>query len=566
MADRPGREGSTRRPSFRRALADHAESGLPSEYLDELEQKRKQLDESIHKYIAAKEREYKTWERDLRQQYRLAQEKEGARPPREGAAETETGRHDTDGGESSRIHVAGKQQQQQQQSVVDTLLAAGLRRDQIGQPVAVAVALVDDNDNDNDTDTDNANAKAKASANDHPPTLETRSVAGLTAGRRGASVERDKELVGVFMPAFLPALDDKARHPISDRSSSDTSSSQRTRTSSAPPQRTPDRTQDIPDDRDIRRADSEPVVGAKLRRPTELQLVQRNSSSASSQEGRLMSAMKSPTHPQRSKRKRVSLAVGDFIVAPSDNVPLEMGSNNSTPSHSRTRSPAPDRAEPPLTLSVERTRTDPASLPPPLLEPASSSIPNDKAIEQIRTASATRVLSPAVQSIPPPTTSPPRLDPDGDLFDLDEDDGPPIPAADDDLFGSGDEMAGRVHRDPAAALYNELDDPNHGLIQESDEPDDHAEHVEFVPGSAVASQQPTNPGFRRPSATFDPVYRGANYQSAEQNAVVNDIYGSSYTRPNKGSFTAGSLGESFMAQNAERMRERVTREQPQVRS
>ena len=58
MSDKGGRDGLTRRSSFRKSLADAA---LPSNYLEELEEKRRQLDESIHKYIASKEREYKNF-------------------------------------------------------------------------------------------------------------------------------------------------------------------------------------------------------------------------------------------------------------------------------------------------------------------------------------------------------------------------------------------------------------------------------------------------------------------------------------------------------------------------
>ena len=72
------------------------------------------------------------------------------------------------------------------------------------------------------------------------------------------------------------------------------------------------------------------------------------------------------------------------------------------------------------------------------------------------------------------------------------------------------------------------------------------------PSSAVASQQPTRPGFRRPSVIRDPVYQGTDYRAAERDAVEKEIYGSSFNRlSSKGSFTAGSLGESYMAKHAE---------------
>ena len=69
------REGATRRSSSRKSLS---ETTLPQEYLDKLEEKRKLLDESIHKYIAAKEREYKHFQKELKQQYKLSQGQNGS--------------------------------------------------------------------------------------------------------------------------------------------------------------------------------------------------------------------------------------------------------------------------------------------------------------------------------------------------------------------------------------------------------------------------------------------------------------------------------------------------------
>lgn len=89
---------------------------------------------------------------------------------------------------------------------------------------------------------------------------------------------------------------------------------------------------------------------------------------------------------------------------------------------------------------------------------------------------------------------------------------------------------------------------------EQPEPEDETEHLEFRPESVKASQQPTNPGFRRPSVIRDPGYIGKDYTRAATNAEETGIYGSSYVRPvSKGSFTAGSLGESYMARHAEEM-------------
>lgn len=521
MAERACHSGTTRRQSFRKTLA---EAGLPQDYLDTLEQKRRQLDESIHKYIAAKEREYKQFEKELRQQYKLSQDKEGVKPRRTSS-------------ESTQDITGSPRLQGQQQSVVDVLLAAGLERDQIGHSVAVAV---DDDDG--------------------TPALEAKSsMAGMTDRR--ASMERDKEFVGVFTPAFLPALENKAEFNNAAE-----------RGSSAPPPTSSSMEQGSDLDAG-QRANSDTMVQAKGKRPTQLQLMQRTSSSGSSADGKLTSAMKSPTHASKQpKRKRVSIAVGNSIVAPSDNVPLDLSSNNHTPSHSRTRSPASERestssgpAKAVESLEDAQRQAISTTVLPESPQPTmNGKSPIGK--DQIEEPAAT--TTPALPTVPTPTKSS-RIDPDGDLFDLDDEDEDakpePIPDENEDI------ITGRVDRNPHMLDDGDIYDPNAGIIPDHEEEeeglDGHADHIEFGPGSANASQQPTYPGFRRPSVSMDPIYMGTNYKRAEHSAVVNDVYGSSYSRPaSKGSFTAGSLGESFMARNAEMLRDRTTQEESQVPS
>lgn len=523
MAERSCHTGSTRRQSFRKTLA---EAGLPQEYLDALEQKRKQLDESIHKYIAAKEREYKQYEKELRQQYKLSQDKEVIKPRRTSSESTQ----DTTG--SPRLYG-------QQQSVVDVLLAAGLKRDQIGQ--SVAVAIVDD---------------------DGTPTLEAKSsMAGMTDRR--ASIERDKEFVGVFTPAFLPALENKAQ-----------SNNDAEQGSSAPPPSSSGIEQGSDPD-GVQRAHSDSLIQAKGKRPAQLQLIQRTSSSGSSADGKLTSALKSPTQSSRqSKRKRVSIAVGNSIVAPSDNVPAEFSSNNHTPSHSRTRSPASERDSGPTSAAraVESLKDAQRQAESNVTRPESYlPLTNGKPSVWKEQPSKPASTTPAAPKSQPPTPKPSKIDPDGDLFDLDDDDDDDIPPKPepipDDSHSSEDDITGRVNRNPRYLDDGDIYDPDSGIIPENEGTDDHADHIEFMPGSANASQQPTNPGFRRPSVSMDPVYMGNNYARAEHSAVVNEVYGSSYNRPaSKGSFTAGSLGESFMARNAEMLRNRASHDESQVRS
>lgn len=166
----------------------------------------------------------------------------------------------------------------------------------------------------------------------------------------------------------------------------------------------------------------------------------------------------------------------------------------------------------------------------------------------------------------PPARPPVNIDPDGDLFDLEEEEMMPNGGGgnlEHHHSESEDDIAGRVDRNfsPEGIDDNTSPELSSGAASE----DDPAEHVEFTPGSAVASQQPTNPGFRRPSATYDPIYGGPNYERAEHSAVANEVYGSAYRPASKGSFTSGSLGESFMARNAQHMRARSGSKSSEVR-
>jgi hypothetical protein len=63
----------------------------------------------------------------------------------------------------------------------------------------------------------------------------------------------------------------------------------------------------------------------------------------------------------------------------------------------------------------------------------------------------------------------------------------------------------------------------------------------------------TNTSSSGVNAEFE--YDDDSYARAQEAAVKEEIYGSSYARPtSKGSFSAGSLGESYMARNAEILR------------
>ena len=191
----------------------------------------------------------------------------------------------------------------------------------------------------------------------------------------------------------------------------------------------------------------------------------RTTSSGSSADGRLPSVLKSPTHPTRPHRKRVSLAIGDSVVKPTDNVPSSVNSNNSTPSHSRTRSPSGGPDDAVVAQAVESLNavrgqardSVMASSPFSGYSNASGlsrpSVDGKLAQEKGNPVESTKVdTSPS--STPPPAASGNAkargsIDPDGDLFDLhdedeDEDPSPPLNGSADDSLDSEDGITGRV--------------------------------------------------------------------------------------------------------------------------
>ncbi|KAK3676218.1 hypothetical protein LTR78_003968 [Recurvomyces mirabilis] len=558
MAGRAGAVVETRRPSFRKGLRD-AEQLLPEEYLDQLEQKRKQLDESIHKYIASKEREYKQFERDLKHRSKTS----GAAT----AVALATG--------------AGNQSQVLEQSEGNGMLSLPKRRtsSESTQSTTTGSPFLAGQQNDavNVLLSSGGRRVADAQVVDEEEPTERTALAGLQDTR--SSEEREKELIGLFTPSYLPAIDHKDETPLE-------------LTESAPPDveplseiaTGPDATNPVPDASNpasLTRTPSDTAANPKVKRPAHLQLSSRTSSSGSSADGKLASAMKSPSHTaQRPKRKRVSLAVGDSIVAPSDNVPSALHIS-STPSHSRTRSPDSDRAAG-VPAGISAT-LDFAKKP---LAASTTSLSTSTV------GGASTVVSPphpgAAGTVAATSPTIRNIDPDGDLFDLEDEAETPAHATmdasenaltDEDEESEAEGVSGRIATIPdhngsalipttsPSASGNEkyAYDPEAGIVPEpSDtrEPSWSAEQKEtidldFGPGSsgfaANASQQPAVPGFRRPSVISDPKFRGADYSTEELKAATEEVYGSSYTRPTKGSFTGGSLGESYMAKHAEQM-------------
>lgn len=531
MAERPG---ASRRTSSRRSFSDHT---LPAEYLERLEQKRKQLDESIHKYIAAKEREYKGFEKDLRQEHKLSQG-QAARNVALSHTLSESMR-------DSEQHLALVAEHV---SAVDAVLTS---------PNRAAV--------------DNPSPVLQEATQE-----QRRLLAKLQDGM--GSSEREQYLTGLFTPSYLAALDaKKVKRAASDPEVGNAADAQLFTPGSAASER----------------ANSESLAQGSSLRPSAHLLTQRNSSSDASADGKLASAMRSPT--QQPKRKRVSLALGDSIVKPSDNVPDAL-SHNTTSSHSRRRSQTPERDLPVLTKRSSPLNREQLLLEPTLVSTGhagSNKIEKQPSIQPSAAADATPgEQSPSTSISIPASTKPRKLDPDGDLFDLADEDSdaePSQPSFDESAIANDsddededddedDEIAGRgiqarpsPHSPPPIADTDNREtryDPTTGLIPEpADSAEDSAvPYLSFGPGSALA---PTEPGFRRPAVLRDPVYIGPDYDAAERVAVERDVYGSS-TKDlpgNRGSFAAGSLGESYMAQHAEQMMKmRLSRQGTPVKS
>lgn len=508
MAETAGREPLARRASFRKSLA---EAGLPQEYLDQLEQKRKQLDESIHKYIAAKERDYRQFEKDLRAQHR---------------AQAHTANADAQERRRSSAEEAQQTGDQSSLSAVDTLLRKGSRRDSDSN-------AVEDNGS--------------------PSTLSA--TAATTSDDRRPSDDR-KGFVGVFTPQFLPALE----------TSEDERARRIARTASEPDMVVADKDADAAKEA-MQRANSDTVVltpQAHAKRPAQLKLSQRTSSSGSSVDGKLVSAMKSSSDIHRPKRKRVSLAVGDSIVAPSDNVPLMM-TISSIPSHSRKRSTPPSsQGSSPASGSPIQDEPQQFVLTTNLSKPSPANGSNVSGLKALHDQQTNNTAQ-SKQAQKAPASKYPGDD-IGEFWHMeepDESETEKFPAFNmDDEFEEdiGTGIAGRVSHTPSPKSSEpqtaaDEDDELYTAEPATDpEPEDETQHLEFRPESVKASQQPTNPGFRRPSVIRDPGYTGKDYTRAATNAEETGIYGSSYVRPmSKGSFTAGSLGESYMARHAEEM-------------
>lgn len=557
-----------RRPSFRRTLREYQDV-LSPEHLEALEEKRKQLDDSIHRFIAAKEREFKQYEKDLRQRVKTAHGSPALAAWQNGHGPSQA---HAEGAASGALSMSKRRTSSE--STQDTL-ASSPHTLAPTPPAAIALSSSGSRRDSNNYAIDEDLSEGQAA------------MSGLTDRR--SSVEREKDLIGLFTPSYLTAI-----AGLDDRDGG--------RRESAPPKL------DLSDKDNLwhshpplPRPESDSAVQAKGKRPAHLQVASRTSSSGSSADGKLASAMKSPTHAvRRVGTKRVSLALGDSIVKPSDSVPEAAKNNSTTSSHSRPRLPFADREG---TEFVGFASIDFAKQPTLLHQDTNTgSAMNgafstaEKAMNVSRSPSQEPPATLHVNASPPPPlpslTSIPKsksqIDTDGDLFELDpeETDVPLPPEAEaeseaeeeiesgEDLpnstvtgrlvgrSGSEQQVAGRIPAPHLKAGEASLYDLEIGLVPAPEDAsvtiekqnDGNTVHIELCPSSANASRQPMDPGYRRPSVVRDPQWEGSDYEVAEEQAVTEDVYGSSYICPSsKGSFTAGSVGESFMAQNAAKM-------------
>ena len=508
----------TRRGSFRKSLVD---CPWPQHHLDALEEKRRLLDESIHKYIASKEREFKQFERDLRRQLR------------NGVADERNARSDI-------RHAAPDRHRTVSDPLPARLNDRANANGHLTREHPDDCALVDD-------DADRVN------------------VAGLTDScARG---DRDKDFVGVFTPRFLPALSSVAL-PASSSAALPASSSVAipapssvalpTPSPVASPPTRPKRPSSAPGDlRPPHRSGglhTRPFRSNSVHSPLKSppQRISPNTSFAST-EGPLLSAMKSSL--RQPKHKRVSLAVGDAIVAPSDNLPPAAAVGHpSRSSHSRLPSaplgPGSPDGEPssPDSAASFPLPTEPSFVPES--DPSTSHIASDGDLSTF------------------------HIDPDGDLFDLER------------------EIAFSTPSEPPTSLVDHIEHadtqptaPTNSVLARAVAHTSNTPPVSSLPSplapappdlltpsaSASASQQPTHSGFRRPSAHVDPVSRTDESEDDEDDGGVgigvsvggcgrasfgvvwppetpHDVYGSSFHRSatGKGSFGGGGLGQSLM--------------------
>ncbi|TIA50086.1 hypothetical protein D6C79_03230 [Aureobasidium pullulans] len=464
------RPAEGRQASRRRSLEVVAEAqGDVESFVRELDQKRRQLDDQIHKFVAQKEREFKLYERELRTRYRTP-----STPP--------------------------------------------LQTPGTASPAATAA---------------NKPADAAPAKGESGNTIEK-------------GHERESELLGLFTPAYLPLLE--SRPPAPGRSPS------------APTLHdTGESTTIGPDRQALQRANTDPAVDSKSP-SSRLGLGPRTPSSGSDPGRSLVSALKSPSAgPRLSNKKRVSLIVGDAVVAPSDNV---VSGTERDPERSSDGDPGAQHIEPQApaqALQVETREQAPQKLPSlDTIESTAQQSPQASAFPgglSLGFASAARDTSMPKEPLQTNIIS------EGDLelaspFSMDEEFENPSPSEmyttqiediDADIDSGLDSESTLRAASPASPGDGDISPADH--LPSLDVP------IASLGTSSSSSAQPISPGFSRPSVREDPQLDFGE-QTPEELPAQGSLYGS-FSRPSYSKQqTSGSLGESFMQKNAEKLMRR----------
>ena len=454
-------------------------NGNVDAFLQELEVKRRQLDEQIHRYVKQKEREFKVYERDLRNTFRDAADGRSGNPLAARDADGVDGA--TDGVTSPTKATAGR------------------------------------------------DPARDCSSNPRSPRTESDTRAFQSAH------DRESAFSGLFTPDYLRLVDRSAEE----------------RSPSAPPTLGETARITLPDRGPLNRANSEPIaIGTPAEIPR-ITLEHRTSSSGTEGNRTLVSALRNTTDRDRlPTRKRVSLVVGDEVVAPSDNVPgrqatlLEGDAPGVDPTTSREESgQAVDDHEEAngtadvTTSPVELTAHHELAEAAPLLVQNRGGLSAALAVERLS-------ASPQTASNTAPTetqndTAPFAMDGEETHVDLDED-------------TETDLETPNVSPPLSPTSIREIPRPRSG----SNTTDPSSSRLR---NSSSSSSQPTAPGYSRPSVHEDPhlLYDGdLTTPEIERNQDYGSFARSSSFFDRGGSFRSGSLGESFMQKNAEDMEKR----------
>lgn len=492
----PAREES-RRAARRRSMDMVAGAqGDVSAFVEELEQKRKQLDEQIHKFIAQKEREFKRYEQETRRKYQTSRIERLSQEVTQPVADPQSTAEDKEDHEAqiAEAHIAG---------------ASGESRRSVADPENVRSRI------------------GRKSAN-----------SGLEDVR--PSSEREKDFMGLFTPSFLPMLDGK---PELNRSPSaplliDNHASSHSR--SAPV---------------LERANTEPLLDADGNaRP---KYGQRMSSSGS--EG-LVSALKSSGGRKHPKPMRVMLQLADDqpAVHPNDDLPTERDyapvRQAEAMHHSKSGRPRLEDDSPlqsPSSTSPQSPATRP-TIESPIVQ-SRSSLTQGLALRPIN-APAISTLTPQLGNMkhdsddlvsPFPldeeVNEPLRSEPEWEV-DFEENIGQSSEANDTSpLVGSPETQASSPSLSPGPQIPRSLDTP-----------------VMNIRSSSSSSTQPISPGFSRPSVREDPKFDALQSSEEPNDMIGQGSFYEAFSRPSLSSKNTmtGSLGESFMQRNAEEMMRR----------